>query len=49
MYSTQTNKVNIKMFAKQCISMFSHMAYINQFLPLLKAVYSHSVFFTECI
>ena len=44
MHSTQTNKFNVKMSAIRCIPVFSHMAYVNQFLALPNAMYSHSIF-----
>jgi hypothetical protein len=44
MHSAQTNKFNAKMFAIQCIPVLSRMTYVNQFLALPNAMYSHSIY-----
>jgi len=44
MYSTQANKMNIKISGMHCNPLFSHMVYVTQFLPLPNAKYNHSVF-----
>jgi len=41
----QYSKVNNKYSALLCIPVRSHMPYVNQFLALPNAVYSHSISF----
>jgi hypothetical protein len=45
--NVQHSKVNNKHDALRCIPVRSHMAYVNQFLPLPNSMHSHSVYCTE--
>jgi len=48
-YSTQDSKVNIKTSAFRYITVRSAQAYVNQFLALPNAIFSHRVYLYECV
>ena len=48
-YSTQDSKINLQMSAFPYIPVRSAKAYVNQFLALPNAIFSHNVYLYECV